>query len=236
MRLPLAFSNPLIECLESSRPATPHLAGRRFCSFVYGNSRQCDPIREKFYLQLSGYREIEAAGKVRNNIGRIVPYHEKIEFTKQHKFSIAFENSSVDGYVTEKLVDAFLAHTVPVYFGCRSVADDFNLDALILVQKESDFEPAISRIKKLDTNVDSYLEMLSKPAVHRGKTKLYYSKLNKFLTNIFKQPITSAIRRPKYGGIINYLNLHSSVNLKPRHKFIFCQAVDKLRSFLVRHK
>lgn len=37
-----------------------------------------------------------------------------------HKFALTFENSATSGYVTEKIVNAFLAKAIPVYFGPKS--------------------------------------------------------------------------------------------------------------------
>lgn len=34
-----------------------------------------------------------------------------------HKFGLVFENSKVSGYFSEKILNAYFAHTVPVYFG-----------------------------------------------------------------------------------------------------------------------
>lgn len=208
LRFPLAFANPLVETLETSRSITPSLAERKFCNFIYGNSRQCDPLREKFFLQLSKYRAIDSGGKVRNNIGRIIQYPQKLDFLRNYKFTIAFENSSVDGYVTEKLVDAFLAQTIPIYFGSPSVTLDFHADSYIAVEGEHDFPAAIDSIKRLDNNASTYLAALSKPSVYKGRTRAYEQKLSRFLENIFKQSLNLARRRPKYGGILNCTTLY----------------------------
>ena len=48
------------------------------------------------------------------------------------QFVIAFENSVLDGYLSEKIVNAFLAKSVPIYFGHRdTVLELFNPDAFI---------------------------------------------------------------------------------------------------------
>ena len=45
----------------------------------------------------------------------------KIDVIGQYHFVLAFENSQVDNYVTEKFFHAFLAGTVPVFMGARNV-------------------------------------------------------------------------------------------------------------------
>ena len=49
-----------------------------------------------------------------NNIGGAVS--DKFAFQQKHKFSIAFENTSYCGYCTEKIVEAFVAGTIPIYW------------------------------------------------------------------------------------------------------------------------
>ena len=41
------------------------------------------------------------------------------------------ENSNVAGYVTEKIANAFMGSTVPIYYGTRDIFKLFNKDAFI---------------------------------------------------------------------------------------------------------
>jgi hypothetical protein len=50
----------------------------------------------------------------------------KNEALDAYRFSIAMENARQDEYFTEKLVDCFLTHTVPVYWGFPSLAEVFD--------------------------------------------------------------------------------------------------------------
>ncbi|KAH9258284.1 hypothetical protein BASA81_003333 [Batrachochytrium salamandrivorans] len=43
--------------------------------------------------------------------------HSAMDTMKPHKFAIVFENSRTSGYMSEKIVNAYLAQTVPIYFG-----------------------------------------------------------------------------------------------------------------------
>ena len=85
-----------------------------FCSFVYSNDKG-NPARVRFFDLLSQYKQVNAGGKLRNNIGQPEGVKDKLAFQTRHKFAIAFENSSHPGYTTEKLVEAFAAKTVPIY-------------------------------------------------------------------------------------------------------------------------
>lgn len=50
----------------------------------------------------------------------------KIEFLRDYKFVIAFENSSFSGYNTEKLTHAIEADTVPIYWGDPHIGRCYN--------------------------------------------------------------------------------------------------------------
>jgi hypothetical protein len=41
-------------------------------------------------------------------------------------FHIAIENTSINNYFTEKIVDCFQTRTVPIYYGCKNINDYFN--------------------------------------------------------------------------------------------------------------
>lgn len=49
---------------------------------------------------LSQYKLVDSGGRHRNNVGGLVK--DKYEFDLSYKFSIAFENSSYQEYLTEK--------------------------------------------------------------------------------------------------------------------------------------
>jgi hypothetical protein len=49
-----------------------------------------------------------------------------------YKFSICIENSSNRNYHTEKIIDAFLSKTVPIYWGCSNIGNFFNQKGIII--------------------------------------------------------------------------------------------------------
>jgi len=53
-----------------------------------------------------------------NNIGYQIPGGPlgKIQFLKQYKFNIAFENASLPGYTTEKVRRGDAARCLPIYW------------------------------------------------------------------------------------------------------------------------
>ncbi len=108
----------------------------RFCLFLY-SARV--PHREAFFKQLCRRKYVHAPGKSMHNIdepelaarGDGDWHASKLKYMQRYRFTLAFENSIADGYFTEKLTDAFLSHTIPVYFGDPSISRVYNKHAFI---------------------------------------------------------------------------------------------------------
>lgn len=169
---------------------------KNFCSFVYSNSNAHE-YRRKIFEAISCYKKVSSGGKYLNNIGG--PVVSKKEFERIHKFSIVCENSSHIGYTTEKLVEAFAAGTIPIYWGDPWVTKVFNEKAFINIMDYGSIEEVIYFIQKIDNNDELYLGMLRQPAL----IEEYYienkiKELEFFLQNIFKQEYNKAFRRNSY--------------------------------------
>ena len=86
----------------------------RFCNFVVSNGN-ADPYREQVFYALNAYKRVDSGGRYLNNIGGSVA--DKFAFQSECRFSLCFENSSTPGYLTEKLIQAAAAQTIPIYWG-----------------------------------------------------------------------------------------------------------------------
>jgi hypothetical protein len=78
-------------------------------------------------------------------------------------FSICIENSTHHGYHTEKIIDAFLSKTIPIYRGCKDIENFYNADGIIICQDENEIiekvnqltpEYYYSRKKAIDQNYE----------------------------------------------------------------------------------
>jgi hypothetical protein len=153
---------------ELSRPRDPDAIiaeNRGFCSFVNSNNEAPDRLR--FFDALSRYKRVDAGGKSRNNIGYLVK--DKQEFLRRYKFTIAFENSCYPGYTTEKLMQALVADTVPIYWGNPAVAVDFDPAAFINCHDYDSFDAVIERVKEVDADEALYRSYLAAPFFPGGR-------------------------------------------------------------------
>lgn len=167
---------------------------RRFCSFVVSNG-EGNPIRRQLFEALSQYKQVESGGRWMNNIGG--PVEDKIAFESEHKFSIACENSSHPGYTTEKIVEAFAAHTIPIYWGDPEICRVFNPKAFINVLDYPSVDAVIKRVKELDEDVEAYIAILREPALlnlDEYSIDCQLDLMTDFMQHIVEQPLDKAQR------------------------------------------
>nr|MCR4587875.1 hypothetical protein [Lachnospiraceae bacterium] len=179
--------------METKHLQVPDPAHKKFCNFVYSNG-EADPIRELFFDKLSEYKTVDSGGRYRNNVGG--PCADKRAFQSAYKFSIAFENSSHSGYVTEKLIDAYAAGTIPIYWGDPRIEEYFDPESFIHITDEASIPAAIERIKAIDQDAALYRKVMETPALRDIKdlSATKQEELQKFLFHILDQPLEQAYR------------------------------------------
>jgi hypothetical protein len=74
------------------------------------------------------------------------------------------ENSVYDGYVTEKLVDAYAGGCLPLYSG--AVSDGFNGDAFLNYQDYKNMDKFVKEIEAIDYLEASYKRMYEQPLLN----------------------------------------------------------------------
>ncbi|RKV00689.1 fucosyltransferase [Helicobacter pylori] len=157
---------------------------RGFASFVASNPNA--PKRNAFYDALNSIEPVTGGGAVKNTLGYNVK--NKSEFLSQYKFNLCFENSQGYGYVTEKIIDAYFSHTIPIYWGSPSVAKDFNPKSFVNVHDFNNFDEAIDYVRYLHTHPNAYLDMLYENPLNTldGKAYFYQNLSFKKILDFFK--------------------------------------------------
>lgn len=136
-----------------------YLNRTKFCSFVASNPR--GSFRNSFFKKLNRIEKIDSAGRHFNNFG--APVSDKLDFLKNYRFNLAFENSQSTGYVTEKLIEPLLMGCIPIYWGASDVTRDFNPACMINVSDFPDSDAAIDYILQADRDESIRLRHLSAP-------------------------------------------------------------------------
>ena len=167
------------------------ISKKKFCAWVVSNGS--GDVRNQFFDRLSEYKTVDSGGGFRNNIGG--PVSDKLKFLADYKFSICFENSKTDGYISEKLSDAFEAGTIPIYYGDDTVLELLNNRSYIHVRDESEFDEKIELIKKIDQNDTLYQEVIrEKIVIDDSRYPKEVQKYKDFIYHIIEQDKEKAKR------------------------------------------
>ncbi len=220
-----------------------------FANFIASHESEYG-IRGNFFKKLCEYKRVESPGTYLNNCPDIEHFYwfedSKANFQRKCKFTLCFESTKSEGFITEKICDAFFADTIPVYYGSDTVKDIFNEKAFINAADYPDFDAVIEKIKEIDQDDEKYLEMLRQPIfAEKENPESYLQNLEDFLYNIFDQPYEKAYRRSKVHSPLRheqFLNeARKSLHNQRRPLFIIKEflliiprAIKRLISFFLR--
>lgn len=188
----------------------------KFCCFLVSNAkRRKVQKRVEFFHRLCKYKKVDSGGRAFNNIGYQVPPGEtaKREFLRPYKFNIAFENTSVPGYTTEKITEAMDARCLPIYWGSPRVAEEFNPKSFLNYFDFPSEEALIEKIIELDNDDAKYLEYFRQPYFHNDEPNEFFNHdrlLNQF-EKIFTTSITPVSRRRRWWQVGRWIAVKKNV-------------------------
>lgn len=151
---------------------------KKFCAFVVSNPY--NSIRNDAFKWLSQYKQVDSAGRLFNNVGDVIfspnaggggGELKKLEFLKDYKFCITYENSRGEGYITEKWLAAKAAGCVPIYWGDLNPTQDLPEGSFIDANSIQSEEELIEAVKKFDENDALWLSAAEKPAIQLDKER-----------------------------------------------------------------
>lgn len=97
----------------------------------------------------------------------------KLDILSRFKFNLCFENCVADGYISEKILDCFKAHTIPIYLGAPNIEKYVPKDCFIDFRKFRDFSELINFLKGMNEETyNSYVNNAKKLL----KSKEFYDK------------------------------------------------------------
>ena len=137
----------------------------KFCCMVVSNPNCTKRI--EFFKQLSKFKKVDSGGGVLNNVGGRVD--NKMEFIKDYKFVISFENNDQDGYTSEKIMEPIVQDCIPIYWGNKLVVKDFNSQRFIDYNQFESEKDLIKRILDLDQNDELAIDMIVQPPFSKSK-------------------------------------------------------------------
>lgn len=151
---------------------------QNFCSFIVSNPK-C-PIRNEIFYRLNNYKKVNSMGGFENNMNEHIRYpywsNEYFNIVGSHKFMICAENTKMETYSTEKIVNPYMARTIPIYWGTHNIKNIFNPDSMLFLEDESEesMNKLIIRVIELDTYDEKYLEFINRP-IFTEENKKYWN-------------------------------------------------------------
>ncbi len=67
----------------------------------------------------------------------------KLEALHEFRYSIVIENDNNDAMFSEKIIDCFLTGVIPIYWGCKSIADYFNPTGVLVFNNLAELDQCL---------------------------------------------------------------------------------------------
>jgi hypothetical protein len=159
--VPVLYLNSSVasELRQAPRPKEP---GSLVAFFAKNRADHCG--RGRYVAELMKHIEVHSYGPFLRN--RPLPddcgRETKLSTIARYKFTLAFENSVSHDYVTEKIFDALVAGSVPIYRGASNF-DEFMPGERCLIRADDFEDPAelAAYLHRLDADEKTYQEYLA---------------------------------------------------------------------------
>ncbi|NQU33616.1 MAG: hypothetical protein HQ521_10305 [Bacteroidetes bacterium] len=130
-----------------------------------GYGKDISNYRFEYIRKLATSKEFYLFGKGWTKVLKEDRFFKSIEFAnipeevddkgcklQNFKFTLCFENTLFPGYITEKIFDAMLAGSVPVYVGCNNITQEVPSECFINVNDFSSPESLLEYLRSMDKN------------------------------------------------------------------------------------
>jgi len=97
----------------------------------------------------------------------------KLETISFYKFSICFENVSYPGFISEKIIDCFVAGVIPIYLGAPNIEKFVPPNSFIDMRNFDSWEKLHKYLIKVDNNKASKMIQMGRNFLESNKGKFY---------------------------------------------------------------
>lgn len=100
------------------------------------------------------------------------------------RFCLVMENHDLEGYITEKIMNAFMGGCIPIYYGTKEIFDIFNAKSFIFYDIDNP-QSALNEIRRLEYNATAYEEVMKEPILRDGNNTIqkYFSVSDNLIPN-----------------------------------------------------
>jgi hypothetical protein len=218
-RLPLyTMYGDITSLLEKNRNFTEVDLNSKFCNLISSNPNA--NVRNTFFNLLNSQKRVDSGGGYLNNIGFNV--QNKLQFIKEYRFTISFENSSFPGYTTEKIYEAMISGSIPIYWGNERIGEEFNTKSFINVHDYKNLNEAVEHVLDLENNPNMYRDLFSQPWVLPEIHKNYFEEER--LLNFFDKYV---LKKKKYVSNLKEKRRKIAAHISVTRKRIYSKILGK---------
>ena len=95
-------------------------------------------------------------------------FESNYEIYHHYKYCLVMENTNLHGYVTEKILQAYLGGCLPIYYGSSQDVYSIFTNNSFIFYDINDPQPALQLLQQLQGNDTLYEEMLNRPILKDG--------------------------------------------------------------------
>ncbi|MFW9948732.1 MAG: hypothetical protein ACFFKA_01235 [Candidatus Thorarchaeota archaeon] len=139
---------------------------------LYPKTKNCSIIASsKNFLQghVLRHRVIKELNPNEITIKQGEPFEYKLNYLKDFRYSIVIENCKQDYYFTEKLIDCIKTGTIPIYWGCPSISNFFDINGILQWDTLEDLLVILKNISEED-----YLSRKTSLVYNYGEVNKYF--------------------------------------------------------------
>ncbi len=145
----------VLECMEPRKIAVEQIEKRQGFVSVFMNNPH--PMRIRAIGKLNEIGSVSIFGRYN---GRYV--QNKIGTAKNFQFNLCFENDLYPGYVTEKVLEAWLSESIPLYWG-DDVDGILNPAAIVNLRDFSNMNSFLDYVEHLQQSPEMMARMIAQP-------------------------------------------------------------------------
>lgn len=110
------------------------------------------------------------------------PLKNKIEGLRDYRYQVTVENSRLNMYYTEKVMDCFMTGTVPIYWGCPKIGSIFDPNGIITFSDVADIKHILDSISEHD-----YLSRMDAVRINFAEAAEHVSLEKELWKNLFSK-------------------------------------------------
>jgi hypothetical protein len=111
------------------------------------------------------------------------PIDYKLTGLKDYRYSVVIENTKRDYWFTEKLIDCLVTGTIPIYWGCPSIGNFFDINGFIIFNDIKELKDILDNLTEEDYHkrMDSIVNNFNEAKNYLLPDEWVYKKINNIL-------------------------------------------------------